>query len=146
MANSSDQIKKFKYDCSIHKNKITDEFLLTMPTLEILDLQCDKCDNYCAKFPITDWSISRLVHLVELDCSNCQEISDLSINLLINLKKLTHYNCPLISENTNYKNIKKLFLNDIMEIILSYTGDCKIINALYVHYPNLLKHNNYSLL
>ena len=29
------KIKKFKYNCSIHKGKITDDFLKTMPYLEI---------------------------------------------------------------------------------------------------------------
>jgi hypothetical protein len=44
----------------------------------------------------------------------------------------------------NYKNIINLLPNEIMEIILLYTGDCKIINTLYVYYPNLLK--NYKIL
>lgn len=140
----SNQVKKFKYNCVHHKNRITDDFLLTMPNIEILDLQCEKCDNYCSKFKITDISISKLVHMIELDCSNCPEVSDLSINLLINLKKLVSNNCQLITNDVkyrvhDYKNIKKLFPDDIMAIILSYTGDCKIINLVYVYYPNLLK-------
>ena len=134
----------FKYNCAIHKNKITDDFLLNMSNIKKLDLKCKKCSKHCSTFPITDISISRLVNLTELDCSNSPEVSDLSINLLTKLKKLTCINCPLISKNVkhrilNYKKIKHLFPNDIMEIIILYTGDCKIINTLYVYYPNLLK-------
>ena len=135
---------KFRYNCSMHKDKITDKFLLRMPNLESLNLWCEECNDYCSKFPITDLSISRLIHLTDLDCSNSQEVSDLSINLLVNLKRLTCYNCPLITKNakyriSNYDNIKNLFPKVIMEIVWLYSGDCEIINPLLAHYPNLLK-------
>ena len=44
------KIKKFKFNCAKHnKDEITDEFLLRMPYLEVLDLCCEKCNRFIAQ-------------------------------------------------------------------------------------------------
>jgi len=70
------KIKKFKYNCTKHKDEITDDFLLTMPYLEVLDLKCEKCNCYCTKFLITDVGIQHLVLLTKLYCWDCPNITD----------------------------------------------------------------------
>ena len=104
------KLTRFKYNCAIHRNKITDEFLLTMPNLEILDLKCDSCKYYCTRFNITDLAFcgdlskgtKGLVHLRELDCWNCVKITDFGLGRLVNLTKLRCWNCPNITDSTFY--------------------------------------------
>ena len=96
--NNEEKITRFKYNCSEHKDKITDHFLLTMPHLEILDLRCEECHWNCTKFTITDESIGNLVHLTELNCSRCIDITDASIKKLVNLTKLECYMCHNITD------------------------------------------------
>ena len=93
------KIKKFKFNCTKHnKDEITDEFLLTMPYLEVLDLCCEKCNRYCTKFDITDASIQYLVNLTELDCEECDKITDAGIQYLINLTELNCEECDKITD------------------------------------------------
>jgi hypothetical protein len=54
------QPKVFKYNCEKYKNMITDEFIKNNLCLEELDLECDKCDNYCSNFSITNVNIKKI--------------------------------------------------------------------------------------
>ena len=100
-------IKKFKFNCTKHnKEEITDEFLLTMPYLEILDLKCEKCNYYCSEFLITDLTffnekckgIQHLVNLMILNCGRCDRITDSGIQHLVNLKELDCSGCEKITD------------------------------------------------
>jgi hypothetical protein len=109
-------IKKFKYNCSKHRDKITDEFLLTMPYLEVLDLNCEKCGNCCRYCPnITDHGIQHLTQLRKLNCWNCPNITDLGIKHLTMLTILYCHNCPNVSDD----GIK--YLTHLTEL---YCGNC----------------------
>ena len=90
------KIKKFKYNCAKHKGKLTDDFLLTMPHLEVLDLKCEKCNYYCTNLKITDASIRQLINLTELHCWYCPGITDASI------QKITKLYCGPIHDITDY--------------------------------------------
>jgi hypothetical protein len=101
----ANKIKKFKFNCAKHtKYEITDEFLLTMPYLEVLDLECEKCNyQYCPK--ITDICIQHLANLTKLNCKNCPKITDIGIQNLANLTELT---CCRYSSNISDKMKKTI--------------------------------------
>ena len=127
----SNKTKEFRYNCTLHNGTMTDEFLLTMPDLEVLDLECSECSYYCSNLEITDDSIQHLVHLKKLNCSNCPYITDASIQNLGCLTELKCWSCPNISD----ASIQHLV--NLAKLDCSYCP--KITDASIQHLVNLTK-------